>query len=199
MTDTKLYVPVVTLSKENDIELLEQLKTRFKKTIKWNKYRSQMTIQPQNNSLNYLIDPTFTNVNRLFVLSFARNVLGDNRDSISNYYLPNVKIKDFNVLTDGKGFFDLPVKNEEEAYKKITDMSNNNDYTAGNLLDFAYFKENYRLIAIDLSKQTKLKDPQQINFIGKLENQDHGATMFFIIEKSEETTFNFSENSVTII
>ena len=78
-TDTKLYVPVVTLSKENGIKLLEQLKLGFKRTIKWNKYRSQMTIQPQNNNLNYLIDPTFTNVNRLFVLSFARNVLGDNR------------------------------------------------------------------------------------------------------------------------
>ena len=89
--------------------------------------------------------------------------------------------------------------NEEEVYEKITEMSRNNYYTTGNLLDFAYFKENYRLIATDLSKQTKLKDPQQINFIGKLENQDHGATMFFIIEKSEETTFNFSQNSVTII
>ena len=77
-------------------------------------------------------------------------------------------------------------------------MSNNNDYTTGNLLDFVYFKENYKLIAIDLSKQTKLKDPQQINFIGKLD-KDNGATMFFIIEKSEETTFNFSQNSVTII
>ena len=78
-------------------------------------------------------------------------------------------------------------------------MSNSNDHTTGNLLDFAYFKENCRLIAIDLSKQTKLKDPQQINFIGKLENQDHGATMFFIIKKSEETTFNFSHNFATII
>ena len=78
-------------------------------------------------------------------------------------------------------------------------MSNNNDYATGNLLDFAYFKENYKLIATDLSKQTKLKDPQQVNFIGKFENQDLGATMFFIIEKSEETTFNFSQNSVTII
>ena len=78
-------------------------------------------------------------------------------------------------------------------------MSNNNDYTTGNLLYFAYFNENYKLIAIDLSKQTKLKDLQQINFIGKLENQDHGATMFFIIDKSEITTFNFSQNSVTIV
>ena len=67
--------------------------------------------------------------------------------------------------------------------KKIIDMSNNNDYTTGNLLDFAYFKENYKLIVIDLRKQTKLKDPQQINFIGKLENQDHETTVFLIIEK----------------
>ena len=70
ITDTKLYVPVVSLSKENDIKFLEQLKSGFKRTIKRNKYRSQMTIQPQNNNLNYLIDPTFTDVNRLFVLSF---------------------------------------------------------------------------------------------------------------------------------
>ena len=85
ITDTKLYVPVVTLSKENDIKLLEQLKSGFKRTIKWNKYRSQMTIQPKNNNLNYLIDPTFTNVNRLFVLSFERieedNIKKDCRDS----------------------------------------------------------------------------------------------------------------------
>ena len=157
-----------------------------------------MTIQPQNNNLNYLIDPTFMNVNRLFVLSFPRNNNTDSRYSFSNYYVPKVQIKDFNVLIDGKSFFDLPVKNEEETYEKIIEMSNNNDYTTGNLLDFAYFKENYRLIAIDLSKQTKLKDPQQISFIGKL-LATGGATMFFITEKSEEATLNFSQNSVTMI
>ena len=114
ITDTKLYVPVVTLSKENDTKRLEQLKTGFKRAIKWNKYRSQMTIQPQNNKLNCLIDPTFTNVNRLFVLSFTRNNAGDNRDSFSHYYVPNAEMKSFNVLINGKRFFDLPVKNEEE-------------------------------------------------------------------------------------
>ena len=107
ITDTKLYVPVASLSKENDIKLLEQLKLGFKRTIKWNKYRSQMTIQPQNNNLNYLIDPTFTNVNRLFVLSFPRNNNTDSRYSFSNYYVPKVKVNDFNVLIDGKSFFDL--------------------------------------------------------------------------------------------
>ena len=77
-------------------------------------------------------------------------------------------------------------------------MSNNNDYTTSNLLDVGYFKENYKLIEIDLSKQTKLKDSQQINFTGKLD-KDNRATMFFIIERSEETTFNFLQNSATII
>ena len=156
ITDTKLYVPVVTLSKENDIKLLEQLKSGFKRTIKWNKYRSQMTIQAQNNNLNYLIDPTFTNVNRLFVLSFLRNNNTDSRHSFSNYYEPKVRIRDFNILNDVKSFFDLPVKIAEEAYEKIIDMSNNNDYTTGNLLDFAYYKKNYGLIATDLSKQNKI-------------------------------------------
>ena len=129
---------------------------------------------------------------------FPRNNNTDNRYSYSNYYVPKVKINNFNVLTDGKGFLDLPVKNEEEVCEKIIEMSNNNDYTTGNLLEFAYFKKNYKLIAIDLSKQAKLKDPQQINFIGKL-LKNTGATMFFIIENSEETTFNSSQNSVNIL
>ena len=136
-------------------------------------------------------------------MSFQRiagenNTTKDYRDSFSHYYVPNVEIKDFNVLIDGKSFFDLPVKNEEEAYEKIIEMSNNNNYTTGNLLDFAYFRKNYKLIAIDLSKQTKIKDPQQINFIGKfLINTE--ATMYFIIERSEETTFEFLQNSVNIL
>ena len=140
--DTKLYVTVVTLSKENDTMLLEQLKPGFKKTIKQSKYRSQVSIQNNNNDLNYLIDPKFANVNRLFVLSFERiddnNIKKDYRDSFSHYYVQKVQIKDFNVLINGKNFFDLPIRNEEEAYVKIIDMTNNNDYTTGNLLDFAY-------------------------------------------------------------
>ena len=111
--DTKLYLPVVTLSKESDIKLLEKLKSRFKRTIKWNKYRSQTTIQNNNNNLNYLINPTFTKASRLFVLSFERivenNVKKDHRDSFSHYYVPQVQIKDFNVLINGKRFCDLPV------------------------------------------------------------------------------------------
>ena len=105
-----------------------------------------------------------------------------------------------NVLVDGKSFLDVPVKNKEEAYKNIIEICKNNDYTTGNLLDYEYFSKHYKLIAIDLSKQIELENSdlkQQINFIGKLENDK--ATMFFIIEKSEETTFEFSQNSMSII
>ena len=80
------------MSKENDIKLSVQLTLRFKRTIKWNKCRLQMTIQPQNSNLNWLIDPSFTDVNRLFDLSFARDNAGDNRDSFSHYHLPYVEI-----------------------------------------------------------------------------------------------------------
>ena len=203
MTETQLYVPVVTLSKENNKKLLEQLKSGIKRTVKCSKYRSKMTVQSNNNNLNYLIDSTFTKVNRLFVLPFERieesNVKKDHRDCSSHYYVPNVEIKDFNVLTDGKSFFGFLVKNEEEAYEKNIEMTRNNDYTSGNLLGFAYFKDDCRLIVTDLSKQTKLKDPQKISFISKLENQAHGATMFSIIEKSKEATFDFLQNSVNIL
>ena len=87
-----MYVPVVTLSAEDDNKLLEQLKTGFKRTIKWNKYRSEMSNQTRNNNLNYLIDPTFTNVNRVFLLSFENK---NDRTSFSRYYVPKVEIKDF--------------------------------------------------------------------------------------------------------
>ena len=156
-----------------------------------------MTNQTQNNNLSYLINPTFTKVNGLFVLLFENE---DDRRSFSKYHVPNVQIKDFNVLIDGKSFFDMAIKNEEETYKQIIEMGRNNDYTTGNLLNYEYFSKHYKLIAIDLSKKIELENPdlkQQINFIRRLERNE-GATMFFIIEKSEETTFEFSQNSAIV-
>ena len=116
INDCKLYVPVVTLSKDDEIKLLTNLKSGFKREIIWNKYRSQMTTEAINNNLNILIDPTFTNVNRLFVLAYQN---ADDRQSFSQFYLPRVMVKDFNVIIDKLAFFDLPIKTEEEAYEKI--------------------------------------------------------------------------------
>ena len=134
--------------------------------MEWNKYRSEMPNQTKNNNLNYLIDPAFTNVNRLFVLSFENE---NNRTSFSKNYVPKIEKKDLNVLINGKPFFEIPVKNKEEAYEAIIEMNKNNDYTTGNLLDYEYFKDHYKLIAIDLSKQIELENldlKEQISFIG---------------------------------
>ena len=99
-----------------------------------------MTTEVINNNLNILIDPTFTNVYRLFVLAYRT---ADNRQSFSQFYLPNVMVNDFNVIIDKLAFFDLPIKTEEQAYEKIIDISRNNEHTTGNLLDYDYFKKHY--------------------------------------------------------
>ena len=102
-------------------------------------------------------------------------------------------------MIDGKSFFEIPVKNKGEAYEPIIEISRNSEYTTGNLLDYECFSKHYKLIATDLSKQTELENPvlkQQINFIGRLERN---AAIIFIIEKKEETAFDFSQNSVAVV
>ena len=154
-----------------------------------------MTVQSSNNNLNYWIDPTFTKVNTLLVLTFERNAEGDWRDSFSHFYVPKVQVKDLNVLIDGKSLFDLPVKREEEPYEKNIEMSWNNDYTSGNLLDFAYFKENYRLISIDLSKQTKLKDPQKLILLINLKTKLIEQQCFSLLKNWKKLLLNFYKNN----
>ena len=182
ISDCKLYIPVVTLSKDDEIKLLTNLKSGFTREIEWNKYKLQMSTEAINNNLNILIDPTFTKFNRLFVLAYQT---ADDRQSFSQFYLPRVMIKDYNVIIDKLAFFDLPIKTEEEAYEKIIDISNN-EYTTDNLLDYDYFKKYDKLIAIDVSKQQELEENedliQQINFIGRLEQ---ASNVFIIIERKK--------------
>ena len=157
-----------------------------------------MTTEAINNNLNILIDPTFTNVNRLFVLAYGQD--NNDRQSFSSFYLTKVMVKDYNVIIDKLAFFDLPIKTEEEAYEKIIDISRNNEYTTGNLLDYDYFKKYYKLIAIDLSKQKVLQENkyliQQINFIGRL---TEAANAFIIIGKKENTILEFSQKFANVI
>ena len=197
INDCKLYMPVVTLSKDNEIKLLTNLKSRFKREVISNKFRSQMSTEAINNNLNLLVDPTFVNVNRLFVLAYQNDA---DRQSFSQFYLPKVMVKDFNIIIDKLALFDLPIKTEEEAYEKIIDISRNNEYTTGNLLDYDYFKKYYKLIAIDLSKKQVLRENedliQQINFIGRL---TEAANVFIIIEKKEHTIFEFSQNFANVL
>ena len=154
-----------------------------------------MTTEAMNNNLNILIDPTFTNVNKLFVLAYRT---ADDRQSFSQFYLPRVMVKDCNVIIDELLSFSMPIKTEEEAYEKIIDISRNNEYTI--LLDYDYFKKHYKLIAIDLSKQQVLQENedliQQINFMGRL---TEAANAFIIIEKKENTILEFSQNLANVI
>ena len=108
ITDTKLYVPVVTLSTQDNTKLLQQLKSGFKRRINWNKHQSNSKTDAQNKYLNHLTDPSFEGVNTIFVLSFENE---DDRRSHSNYYLPNAKIIDCIVMINGKNVFDQPRNN----------------------------------------------------------------------------------------
>ena len=111
--------------------------------------------------------------------------------------MPLVGIKKFNLLIDNKPSFDQSVKNKQEVYEKPIEMSKNDDYTTGNLLDYLYHQSYYKLIGIDLSRQTNTRISQQINFLGKVK-EDDDATMFFIAEKHQKTILNFSLNSLIV-
>ena len=115
ITSTKLYVPVVTVSINDNIKFLENLKQGFKGTISWKKCRFEITTQAENNNLDYLIDPTFRNINRLLVLSFKNGNGVPTRDSFDEYHMPLLEIKDFNALIDSKPFFDQPIKKQTRS------------------------------------------------------------------------------------
>ena len=193
VTDCKLYVPVVTLKTEYQNQLYKDLKTGRSIDFTWIKYRSQMINQTATNNLNFLIDPTFNNVNRLFVLAFPNE---EDRRSFSKYYTPTVEIKDYNVIIDGEPFYEIQIKNKEETYKAITELIRNDLLRTGNEFNFEYFCEYYKLIAIDLSKQKSDLKNQQINFISSLEQN---ATIFFIVTEKETTGLKFLQNSLTIV
>ena len=135
ITETKRYVPVVTLSIQDNSKLLEHLKSGFKRTINWNKYQSKISTKAQNRYLNFLINPSFQGLNGLFVLSFENE---NGRTSHSEYYLPKVEIKDCDVKIDGRNFFDQPMNNDIKTYENIRKIATGqgDDYTTGCLLDY---------------------------------------------------------------
>ena len=189
INDTKLHVPVVILSTQENIKLMKKLESGFKRTINWNKYLPKTTTQERNRFLDFLIHPIFQWVNRLSVLSFEDD--DDGQESHKQYYLQTVEIKYYNVLIDGKIFFVQPIKNDLKTYDNIrkTTTGQGDDYTIGCLLDYLYLKNYSKLIAIDLSKQQKLDaDPKAIqwfNFTGTLDRAG-GSAMFFIIDEAKK-------------
>ena len=201
ITDTKLYVPVVTLSTQENTKFLQQLKSGFKRVINWNKYLSKPELLAQNPNLNHLVEPSFQGVNRLFVLAFEGY---DNRTAHDSYYLPTVEIKDYNIVINGENFFDQPIKNNKITYENIRKITTGqgDDYTTGCLLDYPYFANTYKMIAVDLSKQQALDaDPraiQQINFTANLDRAGN-TRVYFILEEAKETILDFSQGTVKVL
>ena len=189
--DRKFHVPVVTLSTQDSLKLLKQLKSSFKRTINWNKYPSKASIQTQNQYLDYQTDPNFQGVSRCSVLSFKNNT---HQRSSKRFFVPNVEIKNYNVMISGKNIFHQSVKNEKSTNDNIQKIKTDqrDDYKAGCLLDYVYFKNYCKIIAKNLSKRQEIEsDPKatkQIRFAGNLE-QDRNGGFFFIIEKAKETIF----------
>ena len=157
------------------------------------------------NNFDYLFDPTFININRLFALSLRNGDSDPTGYFFNRYYMPLVETKYFNPLIENKPFFDQPVEKKQEAFQKHIEMSRNDDHNMGNLFDYLYHQLNhlyhlyyyFKLIGIDLSRQKDTIIPQKINFTEKIE-EDNGATMFFIAEKKQKTILNFSLDSLIV-
>ena len=201
ITDTKLYVPVVTLSKPENTKFLQQLKSGLKRVINWNKYLSKPELLAQNPNLTHLIEPSFPGVNRLFVLAFEND---NHRTSDDRYYLLTVEIKDYNIMINGENFFDQPIKNNKVTYENIRKIviGQGDDYTTGCLLDYSYFADTYKMIAVDLSKQQALDaDPraiQQTNFNANLDRAGN-TRVYFILEEAKKTILDFSQGTVKVL
>ena len=150
-----MYVPVVTLSTQDNSKLLQQSKSGFKRVICWNKYLSKPELLAPNPNLNHLVEPGFPGVNRLFVLAFENNT---QRTSATGYYLSNVELKEYNIMINGENVFDQSVKNEKVIYENIRKIatSRGDVCTIGRLLDCPYFKDSFQIIAADLRKQLAL-------------------------------------------
>ena len=197
ITDTKLFVPVVTLSTQENTKFLQQLKSGFKRVINWNKYLSKPVLFAQNPNLNYIVEK----LNRLFVLAFENDA---QRTLHSGYYLPNVEIKDYNIMINEENFFDQPIKNNKVVYENIRKIitGQGDDYKTGCLLDYSYFTDTYKMIAVYLSKQQALDaDPraiQQINFTANLDRAGN-TRVYFILEEAKETILDFSQGTVKVL
>ena len=223
ITDTKLYVPIVTLSTKDNTNLTKQLNEGFKRTIYWNQYVSKPfpeTLDKKTGITRFFLDTASQGINQLFVLAFedtraddpavdANNPAPRNqaanrveRTSYRKYFVPRVDITNYNVLIDGRNFCDQPINDSVRKYDEIRKIATGkgDNYATGCLLDYDYFKKNYQLIAVDLSKQRELyADPraiQQIEFIGMLKTR---SKVFTILEKSKETILEFYRGTAKVM
>ena len=203
INDTKLYVPVVTLSKEDNKDFIEQQNKGFQRSIYWNEYKTKQNANA--NTFNYIsLDHSFQGVNRLFVIAYDNDNNGNNRlikNGQRKYYLPRVDLNKYNVIIDGINFYDNPIESDVEKYRELKKVmiGKGEDYTTGSLLDYNYFKKHYKLVAVHLSKQKKLDaDPRAIQQIEFKYVLGTNSAIYWVLEKSKETILEFYKGTVKV-
>ena len=198
-----MYVLVVTLSKEDNKDFIEQQNKGFQRSIYWNEYETKEqneNVYANNNANNvrYInLDPSFQGVNRLFFMAYS---IEDGNQTTRNgqrkYYLPRIDLNKYNVIIDGRNFYDNPIESNIEKYRELKKVMIGKGES---LLDYNYFKDHYKLVAVDLSKQKELgadlRAIQQIEFkymLGK------SSTIYWVLEKSKETILEFYKGTVKV-
>ena len=201
--DTKMYVPVVTLSKEENKDFIEQQNKGFQRAIYWNEYKTkEINENADANVFKYInLDPSFQGVNRLFVMAYNRENGQPTRNRQQKYYLPRIDLEKYNVIIDGRNFYDNPIESDIEKYRELKKViiGKGADYTTGSLLDVNYFDKHYKLVAVDLSRQKELDaDPRAIQQIEFKYILGTNSTIYWVLEKSKETVLEFYKGIVIV-
>ena len=203
INDTKLYVPVATSSKEDNKDFIEQQNKGFQRSVYWKEYKTKEQNEDANNNVfKYInLDPSFQGVNRLFVMAFSRAANEPDRNSQQKYYLPRIDLNKYNVIIDGRNFYDNIIENNIEKYRELkkVKIGNREDYTTGSLLDYNHFNKHYKLVAVDLSKQKELDaDPTAIQQIEFKYMVGTNSTIYWVLEKSKETILELYKGTVKV-
>ena len=203
INDTKMYVHVVTLSKEDNKDFIEQQNKGFQRSIYWNEYKTkEINENADANVFKYInLDPSFQGVNRLFVMAYNRANGQPTRNGQRRYYLPRIDLEKYNVIIDGRNFCDNPIESDTEKYRELKKImiGKGEEYTTGSLLDFNYFDQHYKLVAVDLSKQKELDaDPRAIQQIEFKYMLGTNSTICWVLEKSKETILEFYKGTVKV-
>ena len=206
ITDTKLYVPGVTLSKEDNKAFIEQQNKGFQRSIYWNEYKTKEQTEDADannaNNVRYTnLDPSFQGVNRLFIMAYSKLAGQATRNGQRKYYLPIIDLKKYNVIIDERNFYDNPVESNIEKYRELKKVmiGKGENYTTGSLLDYYYFDKHYKLVAVDLSKQKELDaDPRAIQQIEFKYMIGTNSTIYWVLEKSKETILEFYKGTVKV-
>lgn len=190
----------MTLRSIEGEKLLRNLERGFHKTINWNKLTIRETTINQDNNFNFMIEPTFQGVNRLFVLAYDTT---DTRESTLRLFFPYKLIDNYNFLIDGRNIFESPItKEDRRGYENLRDImiGNGDDHTMGSLIDYDYFSKSYKIIVVDLTRQKVLdanpRAVQQINLKG---SATENYKVIFIMEESKDTVLNFTQGTVKVV